>query len=422
MDDFFKQFRNNLENRPEPVPEERDWQDLQKRLEQHGKKRAVGFAWWWWWLALPLLLLLLGLNSLSFWELRKANQKIASLEMHRDTIYKTQVIYQTDTIYKTRIIRETVVEYRTVDLAGATAYFANKNGELKIADKGNDNAAMQNMITENNGLKPLPVPNSALQQPDSSNYKGIPENQIFLTDFEKIKNLDFSLLAIPKPAMPKQLEESIVKKQKKTLSQRLYAMRPQGFQLGINGGGAFPFSEEVTPIAGFSMGVQAIVEFSPSLQLWADVTFLNTGFEADRMDASIGVPTVEPPSDDFTFLLAEVPQPSLQFGVGMQYFFNTNGNLHPFVGAGIGAVASLPYEVIYEFENQALGIEWSLDKVVSDSDILTNFWFARAGLAYKISEHLQGQFIGTYRGNWKEKNLQFPQLLGIQVGVNYRFK
>lgn len=421
MDDFFKQLKDNLENRAEPASEERDWQDLQKRLDQHEKKRPAGFAWWWW-LALPLLLLLLGLNGAFFWELRKANQKIYTLEIQSDTIYKTQVIYQRDTIYKTRVIRETVIAYRTIDLTSTTAYFGTKNGGLKTTDKEKKNAIILKDITsESNGLNSITTPNVTSQSLDYSNYKGIAENKMLLTDFDKIRKLDYDSLTIPSRDLPKMSDEPVVKKSKKTLPQHLYTLRPKAFQLGIHGGGTFPFSKEVKPIAGYSAGLQGIIEFSPSLQLWADATYVKTSFETDRIDATIGVPLVEPPSDDFTFLLAEVPQPSLQFSVGMQSFFNTKGKIQPFIGAGIGAVSLLPHEIIYEFKDQTLGIEWSIDKGVPRSETLANFWMARAGLAYKISEHLQGQFTGMYRGNWKGTKAQFPQVLGIQAGLNYRF-
>ena len=56
MDDFFKQFRENLENRPEPVAEERETgRDMDRRLDQLATK-AGSPAWWW---ALPFLVLLL---------------------------------------------------------------------------------------------------------------------------------------------------------------------------------------------------------------------------------------------------------------------------------------------------------------------------------------------------------------------------
>nr|MBP6827243.1 hypothetical protein [Saprospiraceae bacterium] len=109
MEDIFKQFRDNLERRPEPSFEEQDWQDLQKRLDRKRKKQAAGFAWQW--LALPGFLLLLTTNMLLFLQLRQANQKIARLEMQQDTIVLTRLIYRTDTIYQIRVIREPSSEY-----------------------------------------------------------------------------------------------------------------------------------------------------------------------------------------------------------------------------------------------------------------------------------------------------------------------
>ncbi len=109
MDDFFKQFKENLDARPEPSFEEKDWRKLSNRLDRQAGKRPLPVVWWW--AALPLALLLLGANVLFFSELKDARQKIAALEMHRDTVYLTKVVYLTDTVYQTRIVRQTVVEY-----------------------------------------------------------------------------------------------------------------------------------------------------------------------------------------------------------------------------------------------------------------------------------------------------------------------
>ena len=38
MDDFFKQFKENLENRPEPVYEDRLWNRLEKDMNEQEKK------------------------------------------------------------------------------------------------------------------------------------------------------------------------------------------------------------------------------------------------------------------------------------------------------------------------------------------------------------------------------------------------
>ena len=398
MDDLFKQFRANIEQRPEPAFEAQDWQDLQKRLDSQGKKRLAGFAWWW--LALPFLLLLLGLNGAFFYALQQSNRKIALLENQRDTIYKTQVIYQTDTIYKTITIREVVGEYQTLRVAQAPPIFSKQ----KLIENGG-------MNTDSVFHSNLPSTNA----PEKPNSIG----QLEWIHAEKINTFSPNPLLIPVPIL--KVNELIAKKPKKTLAQHLYPMLPKGFHLGINGGTVFPFSPEAHSVAGFLVGAQGLIEFSPNLQLWAEAAYQNTRFETNRMDAALGVPLVEPPADNFIFSTADVPQPSLQFSLGMQYFLNTKTKLQPFIGGGIGAASLLPYEIIYEFRNEALGIEWSFEKAMPRSETLTNFWVARAGLDYKISKHLHGQFMSSYRANWKRSDLPFLQTVGIQAGLYYRF-
>ncbi|MDX1942944.1 MAG: outer membrane beta-barrel protein [Saprospiraceae bacterium] len=399
MDDFFKQFRAHLEQRPEPAFEVQDWQDLQKRLDSQGKKRLAGFAWWW--LALPFLLLLLGLNGAFFYALQQSNRKIALLENQRDTIYKTQVIYQTDTIYKTITIHEVVGEYQTLRVAQAPPIFS----EQKLIENGG-------MNTDSVFHSNLPSTNA----PEKPNFIG----QLEWIHAEKINTFSPNPILIPAPIL--KVNEPIAEKSKKTLAQHLYPMLPKGFQLGVNGGGAFPFNDDVTQVAGFSMGAQGLIEFSPNLQLWADASYQKTRFETNRMDAALGVPIVEPPADNFIFSTADVPQPSLQFSLGMQYFLNSRNKFQPFIGAGLGTVSLLPHEIIYEFRNDALGVEWSFEKAMPRSEALTNFWVIRAGLDYKISKHLHWQFISSYRGNWRAVDSQFLQMLGLQTGFNYRFK
>jgi hypothetical protein len=95
--------------------------------------------------------------------------------------------------------------------------------------------------------------------------------------------------------------------------------------------------------------------------------------------------------------------------------------LKPYVGIGIGAISLLPYDVIYEFNNTALNVEWNLDKTVYRNELITNFLVFPAGLEYRFSKHWNGQFQLVYRYNWKGSGVQSPNMLGIQGGLNYRF-
>lgn len=124
MEDMFKQFRDNLENRPEPAFEARDWHDMQARLDQN--RHPVAFTWWW--VALPFLLLLTGSNAFFIWQWKKAKQQVSTLEIRRDTVFHTRVVYTTDTIYRTRVVRERVTEYQTTYVEKSPDLFGRKSG------------------------------------------------------------------------------------------------------------------------------------------------------------------------------------------------------------------------------------------------------------------------------------------------------
>ena len=413
MEDFFRQFRTNLEQRPEPGFEEQDWQALQKRLDQADKKRPLPLVWWW--LGLPLLLLT-GSNAWFYRALQQANRQIATLEIRRDTILQTQVVHMTDPIYRTHVVRERIVEYlpavfanrsepasgRPTDRSGEphpAAAAAEQNravslslGGTETSSKPADNASRNQNTLDNepvtSTLDPLLFPNRYLTHAPT-----------------------FTLEEVPTPVI----------KRKKTFRQQLYTLRPKGFQMGITGGWAYPISQDLHRQRGSSMGLQAAVEFSPSLQLWLDALYFNVRFETDRMDPSIGVPVVPPPTDNFTFIKAELPQPSFQYALGMQHLFFPGRPLRPLIGLGYGVVSLLPYEISYDFEDQALGIEFIFEKQVPRTGLLTDFGLLRIGADYQLSRHWNAQLRATYRSNLEATGLQSPKMLGLQGGLNYRF-
>ena len=57
MDKFYRQFKENLEKRPEPAFEEKDWRAMEKLLAEESKTKRVLPLWWFY---LPFLLLTLG--------------------------------------------------------------------------------------------------------------------------------------------------------------------------------------------------------------------------------------------------------------------------------------------------------------------------------------------------------------------------
>lgn len=401
MEDFFKQFRDNLERRPPPSFEERDWQDLNKRLGQEDKKRPVILTWRS--LALPLLLLSLGANVLLYGELSILRQRDVAFEMRRDTVFQTNVVLKTDTIFRTRFVRDETVP------PSAFNTFAKSDLPTPVFSPGVYDASRQYDASS---------PVSQMKKPDV----GLAENPVIL--FESPASLPHRSpypVPTPQPSLPEIPVEPASSKQKKTIQHHLYAMRPKGFHLGAAGGWAHSFSEGLDGQGGFSAGLESAVEFSPALRMWMGATFYKTGITANRMNEAVGIPVVVPPADDFTFVEAEAKQPSLEYGIGMQYMFSAASRFRPFLGVGYGAVALLPYEVVYDFENQHLGIEWSFEKNVSRSEFLASHLLLRAGFEYEMSRYWYWQLRATYRTHLDDADFQSPDILGFQAGLMRRF-
>lgn len=405
MEDFFKQFRDKLENRPEPKLEERDWQDMQARLERDGPKRPAALAWWW--MVVPFMLLLTGSNAFFFWQWKKTEQRVSSLELRHDTVFHTRVVYTTDTIFRTRVIRERVVEYQTANASRRYNLFAGVN-EIQNSASGKDIATIQNQKLGNEDLtnRPVGVSGVGIKQ----DLTPLPIEGMQSVKFPR-KNLSLPYFSATIPA----------RKHKKSFSDHLYSLHPKGYQLGVSSGLAHPYGHGVDFKSGYSIGLHGALEFSPNLRLWIDAAYFKTQFLTDRMGNDIGVPQEAPPSTDYIFLQAEVPQPFVQYAAGMQYLFRTKHRLKPFVGLGLGAISLLTYDVVYEFKNPTLGIEWNLDVPIHQRGLISNFLVLPVGMEYGFSKHWTAQIQANYRYNWKETRVSAPNMLGLQAGLNYRF-
>lgn len=425
MDDFYKQFRENLENRPEPAFEEKDWRGMERLLDQQGK-RPWHLAWWW---AIPFLLLLLGANAFVLLEQKRVARKLEEMTVTRDTVFHSRVIYVSDTIYRTEVIREKVAVGSTVPVNTSNfsswwalsaraprslADFSPPSAGLYLPgytqqypplaeqqDKGAEQHPGAGSGEKEDGLQNKPYLRSLLTPLPSS---GLPA---FIWGYE-----------VPLSEMPL---EPVLYRKRKTALQYLYPLRPKGLQLGLSGGGAFPFSQSLSRQAGGMAGLQLAVEFSPHIRMWADASYFRILLETAQMDESIGVPLIEPPSDDFIFSKAEVPQPTLQGSVGMQYLFATDGKWSPFAGLGYGSATLLPHDVIYEFKNPATEEEWNFDSRIPGSSWYNGFVIFQAGVEYELSRSWNGQLRASYRANWNNLSPLYPRILDLRAGLLYRF-
>ncbi len=418
MDNFFKQFRENLDGRPEPDFKEQDWSDLEKRLEGTRRKRAVGAVLWW--VAAPVCILSLMSNALFFKALKNNEKEIAVLQSRPDTVWITRLERRTDTVYLTKIVQQTVVKYLPAAVALASGSAVSQESGLLTSPPPMPVGGSENPAFRDSAAGQLTAQSASPNAAEAEQAwikkrladKGL---QPLPTAFEPL------LSSLKKPGLLMAEAPPFLRKQKKTIGQHLLLSRPTDFQVGINGGLAFPLNVGLERLSGRSLSLQGSVQVSRHLRLWAEGTWLNLGFVSNRMDEEIGIPVVAEPTDDFQFVKAETNQPMLQYAVGFQYLLNPSGRWKASVGLGYGAVSVFPYEVVYEFYNPTLGAEWSIDKSVQINELIPNFLHLSAGVERRLSRHWHWQIGLTYRTHFEDKGLASPRIFGVQSGLKFGF-
>lgn len=391
-----------MEQLPEPSYEEKDWQALQSRLGQEDKKRrpaAIAL----WWLALPLLLLSAS-NVLFFKELKIAKQQIALLETRHDTVFVERVIVRTDTIYQTRTLRETVVECMPAKYAEQPGTAFQNAVPPLFAQR--EEAATGIVFFEKN------MPAAAL----------LPPTPLGLSDanLEKIKYPDPALLDLPPSGFGEIGAPHFVFNKKKTLRYHLYALRPKDFSLVAIGGWLRPLGKGVVKGTGYSLGLEGRAGFSPRLALWLHAIYGEATVEADKMDESLGIPAVQPPSGEFSFAGAEAKQRTWQYAAGMQFALLDRNGWKLWAGAGYGAVQVLPYHATYDFVNAA-GLESSDDGETLRFGLIDDYLLLRVGFERKLAGSLSAQFAADWRSHLGGEVLRPADLLRIGAGLVYRF-
>ena len=431
MEDFYKQFKENLENRPEPEVGEQSWKRLKKSLEEQERPAKTGFSGWW--VAAALLFLLVGSNIFSLMEMRKVNERLLTYVQKTDTIVQTKIVYQIDTVFQTNTVQNEVIRYVTSvfspsplianqPLYNTLTNFNSSTNPIAFQQKKQHTliaATSDNSVYFSDYLQKKQLETSTLTDTETKETA----TAISFTDFDALANIDLNLIPYDWATLADLdiVIPTVDINQKKTLAQHLYPMRPKGFSLGVFGGYVNPMSEGLSPQFSYSAGLEAAIHFSPSLELWGNVAFQKITLESDDLNANIGLPATPPPSEEFKFSHAKSIQPSLQYAMGMQYYFNANNKWKPFIGVGYGVIKLLPYEVQYEYELDDQEIKWNVEEDINTNALIRDFLIVRGGLAYEISNHWNWKIQTSYRKNLSNSGLLSPTLLNVEGGLTYSF-
>lgn len=423
MDDFFKNIKDNLEDRQEPAFSEGAWRNMEKRLNKKPWRGIPFFTW-----VLPFVLISLFLSNLFFYkELNKANAKISQLEFKTDTIFKTQCIYHYDTVFsnqvetkyiavsspvRANVYRSTGYDFSIFELPLGSDWINRTRAPLTFSDL---NDLFEGRIQSYGQL--VKSQQLSTVQNDESPKSKLLQDFSFLPS--KSSNLEYSsnLVGLRNVAIPAEAK----KFRKRPVRKFVENLRPNGFRLGINGGLAFPRGKDLAEPEGYFYGIRMEFPFSENLRLWTEVSYFKVNFKTDVVDEKIGIPAPQPPSDLFAFSEAKVVQPFIEYGLGFQYLFYAHKKWKPYLGLGYTAASILPYEIRYDFAHVSENSELSIDKDVQRDGFISNMLLLNGGVEAKLSKKIHFQLEGYYRWNGSNGGVLIPDILGLKTKLIYKF-
>jgi hypothetical protein len=402
MDNFFDQFRENLSRRPDPEFAESDWEALQQRLTPAPKRRAIG--WFWPGATAGLGVLLLGSNLAFYHALQRAH---AVPVVQRDTVFLTKIVRLTDTVYQ---LVPAVAHSPRPTSSPEWIWSANSTAPhpAEMPVKMSADRPVTEAVAEA-ATQALPSADSGDQARWSLLEKLPIRPQILTGAAAPVLGLD-SLLAEQPPAPA--LAQAVTKRRQPA---------PQGFSLLAHSGLALPIAAGGLQKAGLMTGLEIDWHVSSGLQLWTEVFLTQLPFEALRMDAERGVPLISPPIDDLRFIGARSQQQFRQVAAGATYAFQRSGRWRPLLGIGYNLRWQQPYDLVYEFENEAVGISWTYEQEVIPDRTPASLALLKAGAEYHFFRQWHLQASAGFSSLVDAGKLNRPRCYALQLGLGYRF-
>lgn len=432
MDDLFKQFKENLNNREEPDFDTSDWMDLQSQMDQEKQpKNRMAYGW----LSLGLLLLLIGSNGL-WWFLNHTSSSTTELTVYQvDTVRTVKTIYRTDTVYLGQandqlLINNTKNAFIKAQQKKMTVhpYFANTSTNLLVSAKLNTkfNKPIVSMLS-------VQQSKSQSDQVDAS----LPGKFIFSDQGNRMNNkkgrINKLTPMLPVDLLPlaNTLEESLLAdnyranysfiKKRKKIGEKLYYYLPKSIEVGPLIGALRPTNSVGTYGVTSMYGLGVSVDYNSNLSLLTNIFQVTNHFETGQIDPAIGVPIVAPPADDYLFEKAVAKIPGIMFNMNIVYTFMPEKKWRPYLGVGSGVIHTSSYDVVYEFENSLNGTELSVEQSVYSNLEIDNYLVLRAGWTYDITPKLNTKVGLVYHADWGNKGQQWSKLMELSAGCFYRF-
>ncbi|MEN0050014.1 MAG: hypothetical protein AAF806_23325 [Bacteroidota bacterium] len=457
MDKFLQQFKDHLENQPAPAFDEQDWADMERRLELQHHRTTPRSTNYWAWAAVALLLLTIGSNVLILSKLSQSNQQINRLEAKIDTLTQTKIVFRTDTIYQ--LVEKQAIANASSDMARKHQIITNGNSNSKTTITRPSLSNQLNTALFNQHLQQVSLSNVFTRKPlfekpiglqkylasNTSNHPKIistfgeqstlaSEVRNDSTQIEKPvpiyavlnpteKNIAPIQRVTPSPLPSSITEVPTLSKQKKSIQQILYPMRPKGVEVGLHYGWGSSLADHHRDQNIKQWEITTQIKFSPSFRLWLAANYMSLDYESSRMGTPYGIPELAPSSDNFEFVEANIDQGIVSVSAGLYYYFQAAKKWQPFIGIGYGWSSMTQHEIAYRFaEPGVTNFDASeLRSVIYEKTSNLPFALFSSGVRYQLNDRFSFELAGAYLHRIEDYDNQLTDILSAKLGVSFDF-
>jgi hypothetical protein len=468
---FDKHFRAELSEDIKYPFDDKLWDNLSQRLDEHDKGNSVlggtvlpeagsGFRKLYW--LAPLFLLLLGTNAWYMWNARETQQdnehlrgemqSLKTILEKRDTVIKTQIIYKTDTLYIDRKILGSEKKISNTDKQSfldaekTPSVFYNEKGvksSFQIIEKM---PTQSSVLTENpktDLFDPSQKPTQSIDNQSIKNnenthtnkqnniiaadnkdetkaetgYKSV-ATQIAATD--KLPSLMPSILVLPtlqKQNILAALNDMPI--QKPVPFKRFY-FGLTGSWLNyqtawVNATGLEVFRNEKS----YQVGLRMEYAFNEHWRLMLGTDYCPFDVNISWTDKRYNLPDIpQAYRASHKMKSVEAREPLLNGFVGAKYVFN-GLRAKPYLGLAYSAMKILPYKATYHMQN--LWTQADSDVEVDEpGKIISNLMMLTGGYEFKLGERFVAQTEVFYYKDLNKEQRMFD-LFGVRATVLARF-
>ncbi len=410
---------------------EEDWSKLRVQLDQHDYARKLWSPYRWWLTGLAVLLLLSNLYWLLLWRngysrlQTQLNQAYARIDL-LDTIFSTTTLYKYDTIYQYRvIIKSDILEPARSIYTDTTR----ASGALSMAEE-EPILCERAVTTALTHAERLSTSKSEVYDTTDSDYYGPMEEAPLVPSIELPSSLKSQYAAIYQPQYPTPEHIAAPSVDESWHEKRNIASLiplPRGFQIGALAGIQEPQAKFLAAKSGSCMGIGGQLDFSRSLAITLRGRKSHIQFKGYGYDASLGIPPLNPPSDEYTFKYFEttdggIPLWSLSGGVRLYLLNKGNNPLRPYLGAEYTTMWRGAHTVEMEYIHTSSGYKTGDNILMPAQKSPLQYSSIHLGLSYRLEDRLQLQGGIAYEQFLKSGQIGIPRFRTLQVGLLYRLQ